>query len=184
MDSRCPTPLFITGGMNTKKSSWCLRTATIGDRKEADLQQPAVARGELWSRVLRDALQKESECQQSGGGWTNRGFGFGGRRARSSCCARGRARSAAGDAGARVFVYGVLSDCHQATQPLQWGRNRGRFQVISGGKRLPIIRLPSASVGFRRVGRGFDFFHGVLADCAKPRVARDTGCHAEGGVMT
>ncbi|MDB6065866.1 MAG: hypothetical protein JWR26_2074 [Pedosphaera sp.] len=46
----------ILDGMNVNYSSWVA---------ERDLQQPAVARGELW----RGALQKGAACQQSGGAW-------------------------------------------------------------------------------------------------------------------
>ena len=63
MDSGCPTPLVITGGMNTKKSSWCLRTATIEARKTG----PLTARRRSEAMAWRFA--GGNECLQSGGAW-------------------------------------------------------------------------------------------------------------------
>ncbi|MDB6068788.1 MAG: hypothetical protein JWR26_4996 [Pedosphaera sp.] len=79
---------------------------------------------------------------------------------------------------------------HSHSTPMGEGQNnaengsfvqkKGAYHSSRKGRRdretRPILRMSSASVGFRLLGRGFDFFHGVLADgsrCAKPRAARD-----------
>jgi hypothetical protein len=59
-------------------------------------------------------LQEKRQFQQSEGGCANRGLVFRGRWARSSCCARGRARSAAKAALRTGVCTLVLADCHHS----------------------------------------------------------------------
>ncbi|MDB6066395.1 MAG: hypothetical protein JWR26_2603 [Pedosphaera sp.] len=188
-------PLCITWGMNiNKNSSWCLRTATMGDRKEPDLQQPAFAQ-KLWRalcrrkgviRCLRTATMGTGMAGVRIERWRVPGltFGFTLLRPRTDAArCKGALRS--------ICMQMCLAVPYQelrGTRPLHSNGSRAKKRrkwVVSsekgclsfGFRRLPSAsvgfrRLPSASVGFRRLpsasvglGGGLIFFHGVLADC-------------------
>ncbi|MDB6065804.1 MAG: hypothetical protein JWR26_2012 [Pedosphaera sp.] len=206
LDHRCPTPLFITGGMNIQNSSWCLRTATMGAKgtgpftarrrsespacgtlqRKTECQQARV-RWKLW----RGALQRKTECQQNGGWVARWGLGFswalgevkllrpgtGARRCKGGLAVSVDAHASCG-AMSGAGRDGVFhSDGCRAKERQTWGiySEKGGLSFVPQGQAGPrSAGHPSDAVGFRRVGRGFDFFHRVLAD----------GHHADGGVCT
>ncbi|MDB6067610.1 MAG: hypothetical protein JWR26_3818 [Pedosphaera sp.] len=173
MDSRCPTPLFITGGMNIEKSSWCVE-------EEGTFNSPPSLRSYGVALCKRKGVSaKRRLCCEVG-------FGFSWALDEVAVLADGH--HAPGDGrcplqpavALRELWRGTLQKKMAFQQSGGWRRflrtvTRHKATLLEEDKqtqkmghffrkKVPIIRLPSPSVGFRRVGRGFDFFHGVLAD--------------------
>src|ERR1700686_548857 len=116
MDSRCPTPLVITGGMNTKKSSWVLahghywteRTGPLTARLRSDATAPRAGHfAGMLEGISKGAWRfaDGEEYQQSGGAWV------------AEVLAHGHHREKGRQAGARGVGLGLWAQkawCHRS----------------------------------------------------------------------